>query len=77
MWQRCQRFESFVFERTINSTLVIECFDRVAANLAKQTIIVLDNAPIDRSEEFEEKIEEWEKLALSVYFLPRYCSRFE
>ncbi len=74
MWHQCQRFESFVFEGTINSSLVIECFERVAANLTKETVMVLDNAPIHRSEEFEEKIEEWEKLGLSLYFLPTYCS---
>ena len=36
-------------------------------------VIVLDNAPIHRSEEFEEKIEEWKKLGLKIYFLPTYC----
>lgn len=59
IWHRCQRFESFVFEGGIDSSVVIDCFDKVAANLFKETVIVLDNAPIHRSEEFEEKIEEW------------------
>lgn len=74
MWHRCQRFESFVFEGAIDSSLVIECFDRIAANLSKETVVVLDNAPIHKSEEFEEKVEEWGKLGLKVYFLPTYCS---
>ncbi len=33
---------------------------------------MLDNSPIHRSEEFAEKIQEWEKLGLKVYFLPTY-----
>jgi len=35
---------------------------------------VIDYAPFHRSEEFEEKIAEWEKPVLRVYFLPPYCS---
>ena len=59
MWHRCQRFESFVFEGSIDSNVVIGCFDLIAKKLTRETWIVLDNAPIHRSEEFEEKIEEW------------------
>ena len=73
MWHRCQRFESFVFEGTVDSNVVIECFDIIVRGMEKETVIVLDNAPIHHSQEFEEKIEEWEKLGLKIYFLPTYC----
>lgn len=73
MWHRCQKFSSFVFEGAIDSNVVISCFDLIAQSLEKQTVIVLDNAPIHRSEEFAEKIEEWEKQGLKIYFLPTYC----
>ena len=73
MWHRCQRFESFVFEGTTDSNVVIECFEMIAQSMERETVIVLDNAPIHRSEEFEEKIEEWAKRGLKVYFLPAYC----
>ena len=73
MWHRCQRFESFVFEGAIDSHVVSGCFDIIAASIKKETVSVLDNAPIHRSEEFSEKIEEWEELGLKVYFLPPYC----
>ena len=73
MWHRCQKFESFVFTGSIDSQVVIGCLDRIAQNIEKETVIVLDNAPIHRSEEFEEKIEEWKKLGLKIYFLPTYC----
>ncbi len=46
---------------------------RVVQRLEKETWIVLDNAPSHRSQEFEEKIEEWEKRGLKIYFLPTYC----
>jgi transposase len=73
LWHRCQRFESFVFEGAIDSNVVIGCFDQIATSLEKETVVVLDNAPIHRSEEFAEKINEWEKLGLKIYFLPTYC----
>lgn len=73
MWHRCQKFSSFVFEGAIDSNVVIGCFDLIAQSLEKETVIVLDNAPIHRSEEFAEKIEEWEKQGLKIYFLPTYC----
>jgi len=73
MWHRCQKFASFVFEGSIDSNVVIACFDIIAQSLERETVIVLDNAPTHRSEEFEGKIEEWEKRGLKIYFLPTYC----
>jgi len=73
MWHRCQRFESFVFEGTVDSNVVIGCFDIIAQNLAQKTVVVIDNAPVHRSEEFEEKINEWAELGLQIYYLPTYC----
>ena len=73
MWHRCQKFESYVFEGSVDSNVVIGCFDVIAENLKKETWIVLDNAPIHRSQEFEEKIAEWEKSGLKIYYLPTYC----
>ncbi len=73
MWHRCQKFESFVFEGSIDANVVIACFDIFAQSITKETVIVLDNAPSHRSEEFAEKIEEWEKSGLKIYYLPAYC----
>jgi len=73
MWHRCQKFSSFVFEGSIDSNIIIACFDEMAQSIEKETWIVLDNAPVHRSQEFEEKIEEWEKRGLKIYFLPTYC----
>jgi transposase len=72
-WNGSQKFESFVFEGIIDSHVIIGCLDLMARNLTKETWLVLDNAPIHRSEEFEEKIKEWAKLGLKIYFLPAYC----
>ncbi len=73
MWHRCQKFFSFVFEGSINSHVVVGCFDIFAQSIDKETVIVIDNAPAHTSQEFDEKIEGWEKLGLKVFFLPTYC----
>lgn len=73
LWHRSQRFESFVFEDSMDSHVMIGCLDLIAHSLEKETWMVLDNSPIHRSEEFAEKIEEWEKFGLKIYFLPTYC----
>lgn len=73
MWHRCQKFSSFVFSGSVDSHVAIGCIDIIAKSIEKETVIVLDNSPIHRSEEFEEKIKEWEKLGLKIYFLPAYC----
>jgi transposase len=73
MWHRCQKFVSYVFEGGIDTNVIVACFDLIAAELERKTVIVLDNAPIHRSAEFEEKIEQWQRQGLKVYFLPPYC----
>lgn len=64
--------ESYVFEGSINSHLVIECFNLFCETITKKTVVVLDNAPVHASDEFEEYIPEWEKKGLFVKFLPDY-----
>ena len=62
-----------MFEGGVDEHVVIGCFDVIAQSVETETWIVLDNAPIHRSEEFEEKIEEWAQQGLKIYFLPTYC----
>ncbi len=73
MWHGSQHFESFVFEGGIDAGVVIDCVDRVAATLKRETVIVIDNAPMHTAAEFDEKIEEWAELRLTIYRLPSYC----
>ncbi len=73
LWHHARRFESFVFEQSVDSHVMIGCLDLLAQDLTRETWLVLDNAPIHRSEEFEEKIEEWAAKGLKIYFLPTYC----
>lgn len=62
----------FVFEETIDSAIVIACFDRFSQRLAKPTLVVIDGASIHTSEAFQTNLEIWEARGLSVYLLPGY-----
>lgn len=65
-------FYPYTSEQSINSDLVIAFIDDFATNLNGQTVLILDNASIHHSEEFEDQIERWEELGLFIFYLPRY-----
>jgi len=67
------RFQPFVFRGSVNSSILVECFDTFSRLIDKETWVVIDNAPTHRSEEFEEEIEKRAKRGLHLYFLPSYC----
>lgn len=67
----CQ-FNSFVFEGSISSSIVVSCFDWIANQIKKQTIVVIDNASIHTSGEFNYNIEKWKAKGLTIYRLPTY-----
>ena len=66
-------FHSFAFEGAINSHIVTGCFDLFSQRLERPALVVVDNAPIHTSDEFEEEIKRWEEEDLYVKFLPPYC----
>ncbi len=66
-------FHSFAFEGSIDTHTVIHCFDLFNQRRKKSAWVVIDNAPIHTSDEFEEEIERWEEEGLYVKFLPPYC----
>jgi hypothetical protein len=66
-------FESYVFEGSIDSEVLIKCFDDYCQRMKKPALIVLDNAPVHKSAAFESRIESWEEQGLYLLFLPPYC----
>lgn len=64
---------SYTVETTIDSEIVISCFDDFANSLRGTTVVVIDNAPVHTSKKFESRIPTWEEKGLLLYFLPSYC----
>lgn len=65
-------FHSFVFECSINSDVVIACFDYLSDHISQKTWVVLDNASMHTSDAFEACIAQWETKGLFMYRLPAY-----
>ena len=59
-------------EGTLNSAKIIDAVDEFVPHIRKQSILVIDNAPVHRSKAFEAKIREWQEQDLYLYFLPKY-----
>jgi hypothetical protein len=67
----CQ-FESFVFEYSITTSVVVACIDQFAANITNPTSLIVDNAPTHTSHEFKAKIERWRGLGLTIVPISLY-----
>jgi transposase len=63
---------SYTVESTIDSEIVIGCFDNFCKSLRGTTVVVIDNAPVHTSKKFESRIPMWEEKGLFLYFLPSY-----
>ncbi|SRR5229473_1026202 len=67
------QLHAFAFQGAIDSNTVIHCFDLFHQHQQKPALVVVDNAPIHTSEDFEEELDRWQKEDLHVKFLPPYC----
>jgi transposase len=67
------QFHAFAFQGPIDSQTVIHCFDLFRQQQQKPALVVVDNAPIHTSEDFEDELDRWQKEDLYVKFLPPYC----
>lgn len=63
---------SQTFQGTLNSEKIIGVFDQFAKTAIKQTIVVVDNAPVHHSKAFKAKIDQWREQDIYIYFLPAY-----
>lgn len=63
---------SYPHSASVNTTFVIECLNDFAQRLTQLSVVVLDNAPMHRSESFYAKLAEWQTQGLYVFFLPKY-----
>ena len=64
--------ESFMFQGSIDAHVVVGCFNIFIQTITIKTVIVMDNSPIHKSEEFQDCIPEWEKQGLVIKFLSEY-----
>lgn len=69
---------SYPHTESVNTAFVIECLDNFAGRISEQRtekqpqVVVLDNAPMHRSEAFQAKLSDWQAQGLHIFFLPCY-----
>ena len=56
----------------INSDFLIRSIDDFCQYIEKPTVLVLDNAPVHRSKQFQQQLAHWQEKDLYIFFLPRY-----
>lgn len=66
------RFNSFVFEGRVDTSVVVACIDAFVEQIKAPTTLVIDNASTHTSHEFNENIERWKEQKLTIYRLPPY-----
>jgi transposase len=59
-------------EGKVDTAVIIEGFNQFSQQVAKKTYVLLDNAPVHRSQEFIEQIPTWVKKGLIIKYLPPY-----
>jgi transposase len=65
-----------MFEPSVNPAVVIACFAACCETSEQKTIVVMDNASIHTSEEFDDHIAAWKKRGLLIKYLPAYSPEF-
>ena len=63
---------SYLSDKSVDSTKVIEVFDEFSKQLTKPTVVVLDNASVHTSQIFKENIAKWSNRGLTLLYLPPY-----
>ncbi len=66
------QLESLIVKGSVNSDVVIACFDSFSKTITKKTVVVIDNAPTHTSKAFNENIKQWEEKGLFIKRLPSY-----
>ncbi len=69
---RACQFESFAFEGSVTSSVIIACIDEFAENIKKPTTIIIDNAPTHTSRQFKAQLSRWQALGLTIQPIAAY-----
>lgn len=64
-----------IYSGKIDSEIVINFLDKFSDNLAKTTVVVMDQASIHTSDALIEKLAEWKQKKLEIFWLPTYSPK--
>ena len=64
---------SFTVEGTVDTEVVVSCFEAFSKQIQRLTVVVIDNASAHTSKRFKECQAQWEARGLFLYNLPPHC----
>jgi transposase len=67
------RLVPFMVEGSIDTEVVIACFDSFSEKIERPTLVIVDNASSHTSNRFFECMGRWEERGLFFYYLPPHC----
>lgn len=73
-FSQSQDFYAHTVQGSVDSEVVIACFDQFVQTISKKTVVIIDNAPTHTSHKFKNKLQEWASKGLIVKYLPTYSS---
>ncbi len=65
-------FIAYQFPGTVTSEVPVAVMDAFAQQITGTNVVVIDNAPVHRSHDFQSRIGGWKEQGLHLYFLPPY-----
>jgi transposase len=72
LMNRDNQLDAYVFECSINSSVIIACIDEFAQSCTQATVIVMDQASVHTSQDFYNKLEDWQQQNIEIFWLPPY-----
>jgi hypothetical protein len=65
--------QPYRIEGSIDTPIIIECFDQLSTHIDKRSYVLLDNAPRHRSKAFMQRMPHWVRKGLILKYLPSYA----
>ena len=70
--KRDNALHPYMIEGTVDTAVIIQCFEELSTQITKRSYVLLDNAPMHRSKAFIQQIPKWTQRGLIVKYLPAY-----
>jgi hypothetical protein len=63
----------YMIEGRVDTAIIIECFEQLSDQIDKRSYVLLDKAPMHRSNAFMQQIPKWVRKGLMVKYRPSYA----
>jgi len=72
IWDAKTDLNLYSIEGSLTSEVVIQYIEDFSNKITKETVLVIDNAPIHKSNLFKNKLKQWKEKGLEIFYLPSY-----